>query len=206
MKQICFCLALLMFGGMTPLRGAAQDAATEERLNQLAGKIEDLIAAQDTQKKRIAELVREVDSLRDQANKPTGNYASSEDLKRLTEAVREVDRKRVEDNEKIRSEVRADLLSIRKALEMPAGNTRKNSTSGTPATHKAPSTGDEGSSTGGDKKGYEYVIQSGDTLGVIAQAYKDKSIKVSVDQILKANPGLDAKKMVPGKKIWIPAT
>ena len=50
---------------MTPV-ARAEDAATEERLNQLSGKIEDLIASHEAQRKRVAELSREIDSLRDQ--------------------------------------------------------------------------------------------------------------------------------------------
>jgi beta-lactamase regulating signal transducer with metallopeptidase domain/LysM repeat protein len=54
-------------------------------------------------------------------------------------------------------------------------------------------------------KGFEYVIQKGDTLSIIAQAYKEKNIKVSNDDILKANPGLKAEKLKVGQKIFIPA-
>ena len=82
----------------------AQDAATEERLNKLSGQIEDLIASLKLQKERVAALTRELENVREQSTKPTGNYASQEDLKRLTESVKEIDRKRIDDNEKIRSD------------------------------------------------------------------------------------------------------
>ena len=55
------------------------------------------------------------------------------------------------------------------------------------------------------EKGFEHVVQSGDTLLGIVQAYREKNIKVTKDQILKANPGLVAEKMRVGQKIWIPA-
>lgn len=63
---------------------------------------------------------------------------------------------------------------------------------------------DGGVNAGGAEKGYEYVIQSGDTLSSVAQAYREKNIKVTVDQILKANPGLNANKLKVGQKIFIP--
>ena len=50
-----------------------------------------------------------------------------------------------------------------------------------------------------------YVVQSGDTLSVIVQAYNEKGIKVTTKQILKANPGLVPEKMKVGQKIFIPA-
>ena len=42
-------------------------------------------------------------------------------------------------------------------------------------------------------------------LLAIAKAYRAQGIKVTTDQILKANPGLDAKNMKVGQKIFIPA-
>ena len=57
----------------------------------------------------------------------------------------------------------------------------------------------------GPQKGYDYTIQRGDTLLAIAKAYREQGIKVTTDQILKANPGLDPKSLIVGKKIFIPA-
>jgi len=108
---LAFCLA-------APLR--AQDAATEERLNKLSGQIEDLIAGQKSQQRQIAELLKELQNVREQASKPTASYASSEDLKRLADTVKELDQKRIDDYKKIT----ADLLSIRKALEAPVAKSR----------------------------------------------------------------------------------
>jgi len=90
----------------------AQDAATEERLNRLSGQIEDLKSGQDSLHKQVQALLKEMDGLREQMGKPSGNYAAQEDLKRVAEAVKEVDQKRIEDAEKIRIE----LLNLRKSL------------------------------------------------------------------------------------------
>ena len=61
-------------------------------------------------------------------------------------------------------------------------------------------------SAGGGEKGFEHVIQSGDTISTIALAYREKGIKITSDQILKANPGLKANSLKVGQKIFIPAT
>ena len=55
------------------------------------------------------------------------------------------------------------------------------------------------------RSGYEYSIQRNDNLSIIAKAYRDQGIKVTTDQILKANPGLDPKNLKVGQKIFIPA-
>jgi LysM repeat protein len=54
------------------------------------------------------------------------------------------------------------------------------------------------------QKGYEYTVKAGDTLSLIAKAYREQGVKVTTAQILKANPGLDATKLYVGKKIFIP--
>src|SRR5882672_12489425 len=121
MKRISFLLAALLLCGISKVQ--ADDAATEERLNQLSGKIEDLIASQEAQRKQLAELRREIDSLREQASKPTGNFAAQEDLKRVADAVKEVDRKRLDDYEKIRTTIKD--LGKTLASSSPSTPTRK---------------------------------------------------------------------------------
>ncbi len=93
MKRFSLLLASILMLSFPPmLKG--QDAATQEKLNQLSGKIEDLIAGQDAQKKIISELRKEIESLRSEQSKPNTSYATPDDLKRLAHAIEEVDRKR----------------------------------------------------------------------------------------------------------------
>src|SRR5258707_3879607 len=124
MKRISILLAAFSLFTVPVLR--AKDAATEERLNKLAGRIDDLVAGQEAIGKRIEALGREVENLRSSMDKPAGNYAGQEDLKRLAEAVKEIARKRLEDYDKIR----AELLKF-----------QKNLTTSTPSVRKAPSPG-----------------------------------------------------------------
>ncbi len=187
MKRIFLLAAASALCTLMPAR--AQDAATEERLNQLSGKIEDLIAGQRAQQKQIDGLLRELESLRAQASRPSGEYASQEDLKRITEAVKEVDRKRMEDAEKISTQ----LSKLGQKLSSSSAPPKKN-----PAA--TPSPAEKVS-----ERGYPYTIKSGDTLSVIVQAYREKNIKITTDQILKANPGLKPEKLKVGQEIWIPA-
>lgn len=169
----------------------AQDAATEERLNKLAGQIEDLRANQEALHKEVQGLFKAIDGLREQASKPTGNFASQEDLKRLADALKEVDQKRLDDAEKVRTE----LLNLRKSLLAPAPMKK------TPA----PANTDAAPHSDKQDKGFEHTVQAGDTLSTIIKAYRDKNIKVSMDQILKANPDLKPDRMRVGQKIFIPA-
>ncbi len=191
MKRLFYLLVALTVGG--PI-AYAQDAATEERLNKLSGQIEDLIAGANAQKKQLEALAREVDTVREQASKPAGNYASQEDLKRLADAVNVIDRKRLEDYEKIR----AELLKLGKSFPgaQPAGKKKAGASDADVSDSGKPAR---------PEKGFEYEIQKGDSLWIIVQAYREKNIKITTDQILKANPGLKEDKLRVGQKIFIPA-
>ena len=191
MKRIFVLFAAFALYAAPPVR--AQDAATEERLNKLAGQIEDIKATQDVFGKRIEMLSKDIENLRSALDKPTGNYAAQDDLKHLADAVKEVDRKRLEDYDKIRTE----LLKLGKTLAAPPQATKKlpPAAPGETATEK-PDVPD---------KGFEQVVKPGDTLSAIVQAYRDKNIKITMEQVLKANPGLKPEKLHPGQKIFIPA-
>jgi hypothetical protein len=170
--------------------GRGQDAATEERLNKLNGYVQDLLEDKANQRKQLESLSREIASLRDQAARPGGNFASQEDLRKLAEAIKEIDEKREADKKLILKEL-ANLEKLIANSARPRGNTGS-------------ATGSS-ESGGGKQEGYEHTVGPGDTLLTISQAFREKGIKVSVDQILKANPGLVPEKMPVGKKLWIPA-
>ena len=174
-------------------RAGAQDAATQQQLDQLNGRIQDVYGVLERQSKRIDALEKQVSSLQDKLNQPGAeNNASADDLKKLAEQVQQIDKKRQDDNEQILKAL--DKLS--KSMGAPA-------TSHKPA--PALSTENSTSTTaGGAQKGYYYEVKSGDTLSAIAKAYRDQGVKVTKEQIQAANPGLNPKTLAVGKKIFIP--
>jgi LysM repeat protein len=195
MKRISILLAGLVLCAAPISRG--QDAATQQRLNELEGQIQNLLETQEMQRKQIADLTRQLALLQDQQNKPQPNYASADDLKRLADATQagfqQVDRKRAENDKKIQ----AELLKLGKALAAPLPVAPRRSA-------RQAAAGDSNSS--GSKTGYYYTVQSGDYLSAIAKAYRDQQhIKVTWRDIVKANPGLNPAKLPVGRKIFIPA-
>ncbi|HZI31773.1 MAG TPA: LysM domain-containing protein, partial [Candidatus Binatia bacterium] len=54
------------------------------------------------------------------------------------------------------------------------------------------------------QKGYEHKVEAGETISAIAKAYRDQGVKVTVSDILKANPKVDPTKLYVGQKIFIP--
>jgi LysM repeat protein len=187
MKKMSLLLVALCL--LASLTARAQDAAIEERVNKLNGLVQDLLEDKVTQKKQLAELAREIQSLREQQARPNSSYATTDDLKRLAEKIQEIDKKREADNDRI---VKA-IEDLKKTFATAGTQPRK--TSVTPAASEKPAT---------PEKGYEYIVRSGDTLSAIVQAYRDEGIKVTLDQVLKANPGLNPNRMLVGQKVFIP--
>jgi LysM repeat protein len=189
MKRILVWLFILSF---SLAAARAQDDATQQQINKLNGQVQDLLDAQAVQAKRIDALEKEIGELRDKSGGPGANQG---ELQKLADQVQEIDKKRQEDRELI-------LKEIEKLGKAGGG-----SGAGHKLTPTATTTPTASSSVGpgGKENGYEYKVAAGDTLSIIAKAYRDQGIKVTADQILKANPGLDPKSLKVGQKIFIPA-
>ena len=204
MKMISLGLVIFaLIAAFTP-RASAQDAATQGELDKLSGQIQDVQDALAAQDKRIEALEKKISDLQDKVNTPAGNdFASTDDLKKLAEQVQEIDKKRQEDNQKILDA----LEKIGKGGGGGAGVDLRHASdhSADVSTGPTTGTGTPAAGTGGPQQGYEYTILAGNTLSAIAKAYRAQGVKVSVSQILAANPGLSANNLIVGKKIFIPA-
>jgi LysM repeat protein len=53
--------------------------------------------------------------------------------------------------------------------------------------------------------GYEYAVQSGDTLHAIVQAYKELGIPVTLRDLRRANPELESAPLHVGQRLFVPA-
>ena len=190
MKKYWF---LILFAAAAAAPVFGQDAATQQQIDKLSGQIQDVLAAQGKQDQVIAELRKEIAELREKVSTPAVNdSASNADLKNLAEKVQEIDKKRQTDRDLI-------IKQIEQLGKVAAGAPVK-----TKPAPKAPAADDTSAAPATPQKGYEYTVKAGDTVGLIAKAYREQGVKVTSTQILKANPGLDATKLYVGKKIFIP--
>ena len=196
MKTISFWICILTLITAVVPRVHAQDSATQAQLDKITGDIQDVQDSLSAQDKRITALEKKISDMEDKLNQPAASdSASADDVKKLAEQVQEIDQKRQEDNQK-----------IMKALEKLS----RGGGSHTPDVSPNPTPIDTGTTTptqtsGGPQNGYYYTIAPGNTLSAIAKAYRAQGVKVSVDEILKANPGLSANNLIVGKKIFIPS-
>lgn len=211
MRTISIWLCIFTLAAVAAHRAHAQDAATQAQLDKLSGEIQDVQDSLAQQDKRITALEQKISDLQEKTSQPTGNdYASTDDLKKLAEQVQEIDKKRQEDNQKI-------LEAIEKlargggfhnpSLNNPPSTSHKPSAINPPPTPPGPTpignTSEQTSS--GPQQGFYYTIAPGNTLSAIAKAYRAQGVKVTVDDILKANPGLNPNALYVKEKIFIPA-
>ena len=197
-REILF-LFLTIFLTTTAMQLRAQDlGAMEERVKQLNGYVQDLLEDKANQKKQIEALAKEIQGLRDhQQNQPTTTYASQEDLRDQAKKLQELETKRKADRELILKE----LDKLGKAIaggpsSKPAKPTKPPANSGSP---------DNSSPSELPDKAVEHTIAAGDTLSNIAAAYsKEKGVKVTIEQIRKANPGIKDDKLKVGQKVLVP--
>jgi hypothetical protein len=189
MRKISLWLFIVTF---TVCAARGQDAATQQQIDKLYGQIQDLTEAQAAQNKRIDALEKSIGDLGDKLNQPAANNsASADDLKKLAAQVQEIDKKRQDDNELI-------LKQIANLGKGGGVSTSVHRTSPTVSTNNLDTTAT------GPQKGYDYTIAAGDMISTIAKAYRAQGVKVTSDQILKANPGLNPNSLIVGKKIFIP--
>lgn len=196
MKKILFVVLFAalavapVFGqdAVPPQNNIQQQHALQQQIDKLSGQIQDLLDAQALQDKRLSALEKTVSDLQDKVNAPqVSDSASREDLKALADQVQEIDKKR-----------QADRDLILKEIE----NLGKISAPASPGSRHTTTASDSASTV--PQNGYEYKVRSGDTIAGIAKAYRDQGVKVTISDILKANPKVDPTKLAVGQKIFVP--
>jgi LysM repeat protein len=189
MRKILFGLFIFAF---TASLAMAQDSATQQQIDQINGRIQDLIDAQAAQGKRLDALEKSVSDLQDKLNQPAANNSASVDeLNKLAQQVKDLAKKQQDDNDLILKEL--------EKLDKGGGIST--------TSHKPPVVSNDNPTPAatGSQKGYYYEVKSGDTLSAIAKAYSaELKVKVTAEQIQAANPGLNPKNMTVGKKLFIP--
>ncbi len=184
-------LVLALCAAWTVRSQSALPPEVQERLQRLNGLVEDLLDSQASLQRRLVAVQDELAAVREESRRAGDlwgeRFATREELRKLAEAVRELDRKREEDKRLILEEIKklAQALPPPPAREMPRPPARESAASG-------------------PLKGYVYTIQPGDTLSAIAQAYARSGVKVTVDDLLKANPNLNPNRLRVGQEVFIP--
>ena len=160
--------------------GATQDAVIErQKLLKATDQID--LAVQQT-----GQLQQDVVSLKERVKKLEAENA---ELKRG-----------LEEQEKARAREKDALLKeVSKIVASGPGGKTGGKESHSAAGQPGPK-GDGGSA----EQGYEYTVEAGQNLWAIAKAYQEKGVKVSVEDICKANNMSKDQPLKTGQRLFIP--
>jgi LysM repeat protein len=200
MKRVLLMISLLAVplarGQETPTAASLPEIAENYKI--LKGQMEDLRDANTALKHQIDDMQAKIDALTAQQGKPSGNFASQDDVKALKDAIEAVDKKRMADNDKVLEE----LKQIAK-LSGKSGGVTSATPHSPPATPPADPVADAPKTDG---PGFIYEVKSNDTPNKIAKKlFDEKGIKITGAEIMAANPKVkDATKLLIGQKLFIP--
>lgn len=175
---------------------AAQREA-EERFKRLSADVQTLQETQEALlrrneelRQRLDRLADEIQSFKEDQSRSSGNLVSRDELRKFVEKLKEVDEKRESDK-------RIILESIKELAKVPVA---------VAAVEPKPSARQSNDSS---EDVYLYEVKKNDRLFEIMAEYnkhfqKTGYQKLTMDQIIKANPGLRPDLLVTGRKIRIP--
>lgn len=170
----------------------------QEKVERLSGDVERLAQDNLALRNKLSAMADELSRAREEMAKLNANTGVHDEVARLAKKIQEVDEKRIEDNQTIATQIKKIAENLKEAAKTEVRRPR-------------PTVPDEPKETEnrGPEKGYEYVIQGGDTLSTVVYAYnkefKSKGMKsISLQQVMDANPKVNWNRLQVGQKIFIP--
>jgi LysM repeat protein len=142
-------------------------------------------------------------------------FATKEELRKVADQLQKVENQRVADARLVQQKLEELARQVSKPIILPPSDPVPAPTKKPRVTKTEESSTPEATPTGGSKKPaddvelpseyVEHVVKKGQTLSLIIEAYnKESSLKIRMAHVLKANPGLNPKKLLEGQKIKIP--
>ena len=181
-----------------PSRIGVGDQYFIEKLQKLSGDMEQLMGAYNLQIRKMEALEAQVKNLQ-MANENLKRenvlrFASNKDIEELASKLMKLDNNLRNDLKLTNQQIDVILETVQKIANNPAPSPPSTHTNPAPANFQA----------------REHVVQSGEFLSTILSAYntafKEEGLKgrVSQSQVLKANPGIKADRLLVGQKLLIP--
>lgn len=169
-----------------------------EQIEKLNGGMEELKGAYNLQIRKMMALEKEVIILRtaneNLKRESALRFASNKDIDELATKLMEMDKNRRNDLQITNKQIDEILKIVQKLAAAPVPTVPPTRNNPPPANFKA----------------REHVVQQGEFLSTILEAYnsafKTEGLpgRVSQDQVLKANPGMKADRLLVGQKVLIP--
>jgi LysM repeat protein len=190
-----------------PLKSAAQgNAEIVEELKRLVGEVADLREANTAQNRRMSQMQKEIDSLRETLRESheksvtkMGDFATREDLKKIMDNLRDVDQRRESDKKVILEE----FEKLGRTLSQP--NDRSTSRKSQKEKEKEP----EKELTPIEGTFLPYKVKDGQRLSDIVKEYngalkEQGRPSITIEQVKRANPKMNPNKILVGQELLLP--
>ena len=197
---------LLFLALLSP--SASYSQVDAEDFKRLAGEMADLREANSSHLRRITQMQKEIESLRDalresheRATSKMGDFATREDLKKIVESIKDVDQKRESDRKLILEEFEKLGKSLAQPVERGNNGGRKTTKEKEPE-KEAPAQPIEGTFL-------PYKVKEGQRLADIVKEY-NAALKeqgrpsIGFEQIKRANPKININRILVGQEILLP--
>jgi LysM repeat protein len=200
--------------------GAQQDAeAAREKLLKAADELDNIQANSETTRVAVDSVKTDLASLQQTVTKLQGdNAALKQQLADLQAAFEQYKADQTKDRQTLIDNVAAMIASgkssrkKRDAAEPETGSpgTEVHTAMQPTAPSLAPPPDNSASATDPPppapkkEKGYYHVVAEGETVSMIAAAFRDQGVKVTASQIRKANGLTPDSVLKPGEKLFIP--
>ena len=181
-----------------PSRTGSGNQYFMEKLQKLNGDMEELMGAYNLQIRKMMALENEMKSLRlaneDLKRENALRYASNKDIDELASKLMALDNNLRNDLKLTNRQIDEILKTVEKIVDSPVPSPTPTRNNPPPVKFKA----------------REHVVRSGEFLSTILAAYntafKTEGLKgrVSQSQVLKANPGMKADRLLAGQRLLIP--
>ncbi len=199
-------VAVLFF---IPLKSGAQgNAEIVEEVKRMAGEIADLREANTAQNRRMTQMQKEIDSLREalrdsheKSVTKMGDFATREDLKKIMDNVRDVDQRRESDKKLILDE----FQKLGRTFSQPP----EHSSSRKPQKEREKEKEPEKEAAPIEGTFLPYKVKDGQRLADIVKEYngalKEKNLpSITIEQVKRANPRMNPNKIFVGQEILLP--
>lgn len=171
--------------------------AERKKLLRAADQIDIIQAELDTLRAQADQNRAEIDRLKNElAAARSENAMLKNDILTLKSAVEKLDTVRAQERELLLKEVSKIVADGSKNHPAPVVPP--------PATKKEEPPAPQPESSPAAETGYTYTVQKGDTLWAIVEAYHEQGVKVTVDEIRRANKMSKNQSLQTGQKLFIP--
>jgi TolA-binding protein len=185
-----------------------------EDFKRLAGDVADLKDANAAYQRRITQMQKEIDSLREAVRESgertttkLGEFTTREDLKKMADKIQEVDQRREADRKLVLDEFDKLEKTLAQPVEKPErSSSRKRDRD---REKEKDSTPDPTPAAPIEGTFYPYKVQDGQRLSDIIRAFNTKlkdegRPSISMEQVKRANPKLNPNRILVGQEILLP--